>query len=335
MKAIQITGDWGIDQLEMRDVAEVAPGPGEVRIRVHACSLNFRDLRVTQGLYNPKLRRPLTICSDCAGEVVEVASGVTRAKVGDRVSVPFMPAWIAGAPTEAGARSALGAFAQGVLAEQVVQHESAVVQLPAHLSYEEAATLPCAAVTAWHGLVVRCRLKAGDTVVTQGSGGVSVFAIQLAKMFGARVIATSSSAAKLERLRELGATHTINYKETPDWDEAVRQITGTGADMIVDVVGSTELARSIKAAKVGGSVVTLGLVSGGADANLLPAFMKNLTIHGLFVGSREMFEQMNQAIAVNQMRPVIDRVFAFDQTKEALQHLEAGAHFGKVVIRVG
>ena len=217
MRAVQIINDWGIDALQVMEIADAPLSHGQVRIGVSAVSLNFRDLAVAKGFYNPKLRRPLTICSDCAGEVIETGPGVTRAKVGDRVALAFMPGWIAGEPTDAGAKSALGAFAQGVLAERVVEHENGLVHIPDHLSFQEAATLPCAAVTAWHGLVIRCGVRAGDTVVTQGSGGVSVFALQFAKMHGARVISTSSSDEKLARLRALGADETINWLVKENW----------------------------------------------------------------------------------------------------------------------
>jgi NADPH:quinone reductase-like Zn-dependent oxidoreductase len=335
MRAVQIADEWGLDALEVRDIPDQPLAHGQVRVGVRAVSLNFRDLRVAQGLYSPKLRRPLTICSDCAGEVLEIGPGVTRAKVGDRVSLAFMPRWIAGEPTDAGAKSALGAFAQGVLAERVVEHEGGIVHIPEHLSFAEAATLPCAAVTAWHALTLRCRVKAGETLVTQGSGGVSVFALQFGKMHGLRVIATSSSDEKLARLRALGADETINYKTTPDWDDAVRALTnGEGAHHIVDVVGSAELNRSFKAARMMGQVASLGVVSGGAEAEFRFAFMKNVSVHGIFVGSREMFETMNRAITLHKLRPVIDRMFTMDQTRRALQHMEAGGHFGKIVIEL-
>ena len=335
MRAVQILDNWGIDALQIRDVPDAPVGHGQVRIGVRAVSLNFRDLAVAKGFYNPKLRRPLTLCSDCAGVVEEIGPGVTRAKVGDRVALAFMPGWIAGEPTDVGAKSALGAFAQGVLAERVVEHENGLVHLPEHLSFAEAATLPCAAVTAWHGLVVRCRVKAGDTVVTQGSGGVSVFALQFAKLHGARVISTSSSDEKLARLRSLGADDTINYKTTPDWEDAVRTLTGgEGAHHVIDVVGSAALNRSFKAARMAGNVVSIGVVSGGAEAEMRFAFMKNVTVHGIFVGSREMFEAMNRAITQAKLRPVIDRTFKMDQIHEALRHMEAGAHFGKIVIEI-
>jgi NADPH:quinone reductase-like Zn-dependent oxidoreductase len=225
-------------------------------------------------------------------------------------------------------------MAPGVLAEHIVMHEDALVAIPAHLSFEEAATLPCAAVTAWHALVVRGGIKAGDTVLTLGTGGVSLFALQIARMHGARVISTSSSDEKLARVRELGAEETINYKANPDWEETVRKMTGGGVDHVVEVGGTDTLNKSIRAVRMGGRIALIGNVSGTADANLLPAFMKSLTIHGIFVGSREMFEAMNRAIAAHQMRPVVDRVFPMDEIGGALRHLESGAHFGKVVVTV-
>jgi NADPH:quinone reductase-like Zn-dependent oxidoreductase len=335
MRAVQIADQWGLDRLAIADVQDAPLGHGQVRIAMRVCSLNFRDLRVAQGLYHPKLPRPLTLCSDGAGEVVELGPGAARWKVGDRVMPAFMPAWIAGEPTDAGAKSALGAFAQGVLAERVVEHESGLVRVPEHLTFAEASTLPCAAVTAWHALVIRCRVKAGDTVVTQGSGGVSVFALQFAKLHGARVIATSSSDDKLARLRALGADETINYKTTPDWDDEVRRLTGgQGAHHVVDVVGSAALNKSFKAVRMGGNVASLGVVSGGAETDFRFAFMKNATCHGIFVGSCEMFEAMNRAIGLHGLRPVMDGSFPMDQTRQALERMEAGAHFGKIVIEV-
>jgi NADPH:quinone reductase-like Zn-dependent oxidoreductase len=246
-----------------------------------------------------------------------------------------MPAWIAGPVDEAKARSALGAFSPGVLAERIVLHEDALVRVPEHLSFEEAATLPCAAVTAWHALFVAGGLQAGQSVLALGTGGVSLFALQLARMAGARVIATTSSNDKAARLRELGVEDTINYVETPDWEETVRKLTGAGVDHVVEVGGAATLARSIRAARMGGNIYLIGnRASGAAEVNPVPAFMKSLKLIGIFVGSREMFEAMNRAIAVNRLRPVVDRVFAFDQAVAALRYFESARHFGKVVIRV-
>jgi NADPH:quinone reductase-like Zn-dependent oxidoreductase len=246
----------------------------------------------------------------------------------------FMQTWIEGEVNEAKARSALGGAIGGVLAESVVLHENGLVHIPAHLSFEEAATLPCAGVTAWHALFEKGGLKAGDTVVTLGSGGVSLFALQFARMAGARVIATSGSDEKLARLKALGASDGINYKTTPDWDKPVRELTGAGADHIVEVGGAGTLPKSFKAVRMGGTISLIGNVTGGGEVNPVPVLMKTIRLQGIFVGSRVMFEAMNRAIEIASMRPVVDRVFEFDQAREAMHYMESGAHFGKICIRV-
>jgi NADPH:quinone reductase-like Zn-dependent oxidoreductase len=245
-----------------------------------------------------------------------------------------MQSWIDGEVTEAKAKSALGGAISGVLAESVVLRENGLVHVPAHLSFEEAATLPCAGVTAWHALITEGAVKPGDTVLTLGSGGVSIFALQFARMAGARVISTSSSDEKLARLSKLGASEGINYKTTPDWDKRVRELTGAGVDHIVEVGGPATLPKSFKAVRMGGRISLIGNVSGHGDVNPVPVLMKNVRVQGIFVGSREMFEAMNRAIAAHQMRPVIDRIFEFDQAREAMHYMESGAHFGKICIRV-
>jgi NADPH:quinone reductase-like Zn-dependent oxidoreductase len=260
---------------------------------------------------------------------------VTRVKPGDRVAGIFMQTWIDGEVTEAKAKSALGGAIGGVLAEQVLLHETGVVHIPAHLSFEEGAALPCAAVTAWHALIDEGALKPGDTVVTLGSGGVSLFALQFARLAGAHVISTSSSDEKLARLCGLGASDGINYKTTPDWDKRVRELTGAGADHIVEVGGAITLAKSLKAVRMGGRISLIGNVAGGGEVNPVPLLMKNVRMQGIFVGSREMFEAMNRAIAKHSLRPVVDRVFPFDQAREAMHYMESGAHFGKVCIACG
>ncbi len=336
MRAWQINGSFTVDGLQLNQVAASEPGPGEVVVKVKAVSLNFRDLLVAKGLYSKKIPQPLTLCSDAAGEVAAVGPGVTRFKPGDRVAGIFMQLWIAGEVNEAKARSAMGAFFQGVLAEEVKLHEDGLVMAPEHLSDEEAATLPCAAVTAWNALFTQGRLQAGDSVLVQGSGGVSIFALQFAAAAGARVIATSSSDAKLERMRALGAHHTVNYTTQPDWEEFARKATaGRGVDHIVEIGGPATIGKSIRAARMGGSVYLIGnRPEGAADVNLTAALMKAVRIQGVFVGSREMFEAMNRAIGLHQIRPVVDRVFSMEEAREALRYFESGAHFGKVVIRV-
>jgi NADPH:quinone reductase-like Zn-dependent oxidoreductase len=246
-----------------------------------------------------------------------------------------MQKWVAGEFSAEKSNSALGGAIDGVLAEYVMLHEDGVVHVPEHLSDEEAAALPCAAVTAWHGLITEGNLKAGDTILVQGTGGVSIFALQFAKLVGARVIATSSSDEKLERARQLGAFEGINYKTTPNWDEQVWKLTeGVGVDHVVEVGGAGTLNKSLRAVKVGGRVSLIGVLSGlGGDISTVSILHKNIRVQGIYVGSREMFEAMNRAIALHKTRPIIDRVFPFEEAREALAYLESGAHFGKICIR--
>jgi NADPH:quinone reductase-like Zn-dependent oxidoreductase len=327
---------FGFEGLKRAERPDPTAGPGQVLLKMRAWSLNYRDLMMAKGHYNPKLRMPAVPLSDGVGEVVAVGQGVSRVKVGDRVANCFMPKWVAGEITEAKARSALGAGGgEGMLAELVAISEEGVVHLPEHLSDEEGATLPCAAVTAWHALVGEGSLKAGDTVLVQGTGGVSIFALQLAHLHGARVIATSSSDDKLARALKLGASDGINYVTTPKWDERVRELTGgLGVDYIVEVGGAGTLTQSMKAIKPGGQISLIGVLTGGAgQVNPLPILMRNIRVQGIFVGSREMFEAMNRAIALHKLKPVVDRVFGFDEAPAAYQYMESAKHFGKVVIK--
>lgn len=335
MKVIEIQNTFGLDSLKVVERPEPRPGPGQVLLKMQAWSLNYRDLLVVKGQYNPKMRLPVVPLSDGVGEVAQVGDGVTRVKVGDRVAGNFMPKWVAGEVTEAKARSALGGGGPGMLAEYVVLDADGVVHVPAHLTDEEAATLPCAAVTAWHALITEGRVKTGDTVLVQGTGGVSVFALQFATMSGARVIATSSSDAKLAKARALGASDGINYKTSPEWDARAREFTGgVGVDHVVEVGGAGTLAQSLKAVRMGGHISLIGILTGGGgQVNPIATLMKNVRIQGIFVGSCEMFEAMNRAITLHRMRPVVDRVFGFAETAAALRHLESATHFGKVCIR--
>ncbi len=337
MRIYQIHAMTGPTGLRSAEVAEPTVGPGHVLIAVRATSLNYRDLMMVQGKYNPRLPLPCVPLSDGAGEVVEVGPGVTRFQVGDRVAGCFMPDWQAGPPTELGNKSALGAGGVGMLAERVVLPEGGVVAIPDHLSFEEAATLPCAALTAWNALFEGpgVGIQAGDTVLVQGTGGVSVFALQFAKLAGARVIATSSSDSKLDRVRQMGASDGINYRTTPDWDVAVRNLTdGIGVDHVVEVGGPGTLPRSIKSVRVGGHIALIGVLTTG-EVDPRPLLLRSIRMQGIFVGSRLMFENMNRAITLHHLKPSIDRVFPFDQAVAAYQHLESGTHFGKVVITVG
>lgn len=336
MRAYEIQNGFGIDSLNLVERGEPKPGPGQVLVKMGAFSLNYRDLLVVKGLYNPKLRLPFVPLSDGAGQVVEVGPGVTRVKVGDRVAGTFMQSWTSGELTDAAARSALGGALPGIMAEYVVLHEDGVVSVPGHLSDGEAATLPCAALTAWHALVTEGQVKAGDVVLIQGTGGVSLFALQFAKILGARVIATSSSDEKLLRVLQLGATDGINYKTTPGWGKKARELTSeVGVDHVVEVGGAGTLDESLKAVRPGGRVSLIGvLAGGGGQVGLYPILMKNIRVQGIFVGSRAMFEAMNRAIALHTLRPVIDRVFALTEARAAFRHMESGSHMGKIVVRV-
>ncbi len=335
MRAYRLHAFSGPDGLRRDDVAEPRLGPGQALVRVRACSLNYRDLLVAKGLYNRNLPLPLAPLSDGAGEVVSVAPGVSRVRPNDRVAAAFMPGWVAGSVSDAKARTALGGGGIGMLSELVAIDAEGLVPIPAHLSFEEAATLPCAAVTAWHALYAEGGIKPGDTILTQGTGGVSLFATQLARLAGARVIITSSRDDKIERARALGATDAINYKTTPEWDKAVRELTGgAGVDHVVELGGAGTLPRSIKSVRTGGCISVIGVLAGGGEVNPMPILMRNIRLQGIYVGSRAMFEDLCRAIELHKLRPVVDRVFDFDQAVDALHYLESGAHFGKVVVRV-
>lgn len=336
MKAIEIQERFGLDSLKVVERPDPRPGAGQVLIKVKAASLNYRDLLMTLGQYNPRQRLPLVPLSDGAGEVVEVGEGVTRVKAGSRVAAIFAQEWIAGEPTREKLRATLGGPLDGMLRDYAVLSEEGVIPLPDHLSFEEAATLPCAAVTAWNALITQGGVKAGDTVLVQGTGGVSLFALQFASMVGARVIVTSSSDEKLERAAKLGASDGINYKAEPDWDKRARELTGgIGLDHIVEVGGAGTLARSLRAIRIGGHISMIGVLSGNtADFNVIPILMQNIRIQGVMVGSREMFEAMIRAIALHRMKPVVDRVFPFEDARAAFEYMQSGAHFGKICIEI-
>lgn len=260
---------------------------------------------------------------------------MTRVQTGDRVAGIFMQKWLCGGLTQSKAQSALGGAVDGLLAEYAVLHENGVVHVPEHLTDEEAATLPCSAVTAWNALTTSGSVKAGDTVLVQGTGGVSLFALQFAQLVGARVIATSSSDEKLERVRQLGASDTINYKQTSDWGKRVRELMGgTGVDHVVEVGGAGTLTESLRAVRYGGQISLIGVLTGGSgEVSTASILQKNVRVQGIYVGSREMFEAMNRAIALHKLQPIVDRVFPFEQAREALAYMESGAHFGKICIR--
>jgi NADPH:quinone reductase-like Zn-dependent oxidoreductase len=336
MKAWQFIKTFGLENLECIELPDPRPGPGQAVVRVRACSLNYRDLVVSKGGYGRAVKPPLIPLSDGAGEVIAVGEGVTRVKVGDRVAGAFMQGWLDGPPDDAKAATALGGSIDGMLAGQVCLNADGLVRFPGHLSFEEAAALPCAAVTAWHSLFDSGDLMPGETVLVQGSGGVSIFALQFAKQAGARVIATTSGRdGKAERLRALGADAVVNYRDTPEWDRPVREFTGgVGVDHVIEVGGAGTLPLSMKSVRRGGHIALIGVLAGGGEIDPRFIFLKQLRIQGIYVGSRTMFEAMNRAIEVSGMRPVVDRVFGFEEVKEAMNYLESGAHFGKVCIRV-
>jgi NADPH:quinone reductase-like Zn-dependent oxidoreductase len=334
MKAYELQPKEGFDALTLVERPAPELGPTDVRVRVRAVSLNYRDLGMAK--LAKKRARPLVPVSDGAGEVVEVGAHVTRRKVGDRVAANFFPSWIVGDLEEGYHAGALGGTLDGMLREEVVLDETAWVACPEHLSFEEAATLPCAAVTAWHALFEAAQLRAGDTVLVQGTGGVSIFALQLARAAGARVVLTSSSDAKRERARELGAEHTIDYKKTPAWGEAARAWTGgRGVDVGIEVGGPGTFDQTVAALRWGGTMSILGVLTGTrGEINTYALFYKGLHVHGIYVGSVRMFEALNRALAAAHLHPIIDKVFGFDEVRAAYEHLASGEHFGKVVVRV-
>jgi NADPH:quinone reductase-like Zn-dependent oxidoreductase len=335
VKAWRFTGGFGPENLKIVELPDPVPGHGEVVVQVRACSLNYRDLAVMRGAYGANVKPPLIPLSDGAGAVVEVGPGVTRVKAGDRVAAIFMQDWLEGPPDEAKANSALGAAIDGMMSEKVCLKADGLVHFPEHLSFEEAAALPCAAVTAWHALFRSGSLKPGESVLLQGTGGVSIFGLQFVKMAGARAIVTSSSDAKMERLRTMGADAVINYKTSPDWDKQVRQLTnGVGVDHVVEVGGAGTLALTSKSVRRGGHIALIGVLAGRGEFDPRLMMLKSARLQGIFVGSREMFEEMNRAISLGRMRPVVDRVFEFDELPDGLNYMASGAHFGKICIRV-
>jgi NADPH:quinone reductase-like Zn-dependent oxidoreductase len=337
MRAYQLPkGGAGIDALVKVERPNPKPAYRQVLVKVAACSLNFRDLGIVRGTYRMPVPDNLVPLSDGAGEVIEVGAGVKRFKVGDKVAGCFFQRWPAGEASPDVHASALGGGIDGMLAEYAVLEEEGVVKIPAHLTVEEGATLPCAGVTAWHALVEHGKVIAGQTVLLQGTGGVSIFGLQLAHAMGVQVIITSSSDDKLARAKKLGANHGINYKSTPNWEKAAMDFTGgRGVDQVIEVGGAGTLTRSFGAIRVGGKISLIGGLSGPAT-ELNPGLIsaRRANVQGISVGSTQMFEAMNRAIAANGIKPVIDKVFGFDEVQAAYKHMTSGAHFGKIVIRV-
>jgi NADPH:quinone reductase-like Zn-dependent oxidoreductase len=334
MKAWEIVSDGGIDALACNERQTPTPGPGEVLVGMRANSINFRDLSTVLDPVARNLPYPRIPNSDGAGEVNAVGPGVTRWKAGDRVASCFFQDWPAGGISARAMATALGGPLDGVLAEETVLREGGLVAIPDHLSFEEAACLPCAGLTTWNCLVAGGGLKTGDTVLLLGTGGVSIFATQFAVTAGARVIITSSSNEKLERARQLGAHETINYLETPDWAKRVLELTGgRGADHVLEVGGPGTMEQSIEAVRVGGHIAYVGVLTGGA-INPVGIMRKSIRLQGVYVGSRAMFEDMNQTLALHDLHPVIDRTVPFADAREAFHHMRAAGHFGKIVVTI-
>jgi NADPH:quinone reductase-like Zn-dependent oxidoreductase len=333
MRAWQISS-FGIDSLEFVERPTPTPGPGEVLVGVRAVSFNYRDLMMVKGLYNPKLAFPRIPCSDGAGEVVAVGAGVTMWKAGDRVAGIFMQNWIDGPLTAAKARGALGGDIDGMLADYVILPEQGLVAIPEHLSFQEASTLPCAAVTAWKALQAGDG-KPGSTVLIQGTGGVSIFALQFAKLRGARVLGISSSDDKLDRALALGLDVGLNYRENAGWDRwAADQTGGEGVDLVVEVGGVGTLGRSLRAIRTGGVVAQVGVLANEPEPFPLPLILHKMArLQGIYVGSRQDFLEMNRALTLAQLRPVGEE-FHWTQAREVLERMEEGSHFGKLVLTV-
>jgi NADPH:quinone reductase-like Zn-dependent oxidoreductase len=337
MRAYQLPkGGAGIDALIKLKRPDPKPAYRQVLVKIAACSLNFRDLAIARGTYRLQVPDNIIPLSDGAGEVIEVGVGVKRVKVGDKVAGCFFQRWPAGEPGPDTHASALGGGIDGMLAEYAVLEEEGVVKIPAHLSTEEGATLPCAALTAWHAMVEHAKLIAGNTVLLQGTGGVSIFGLQLAQAMGVQAVITSSSDEKLARAKILGAACGINYKNTPDWQKAAMDfIGGRGVDHVIEVGGADTLARSFGAIRVGGKISMIGGLSGPAtELNPSLILARRANMQGISVGSTQMFEAMNAAIAANAIKPVIDKVFGFDEVRAAYAHMASGMHFGKIVIRL-
>jgi len=336
MKVFQIQDDWGMEHLQLAQRPDPKPGPGQVLLRMKAASLNFRDLMVPNRGYGAHTGTlPLIPLSDGVGDVVEIGAGVTRVKVGDRACPCFNQGWLAGAPDLDRLSKNLGGPIDGTMAELMCLPEAGVAKAPAHLTHEEAATLPCAALTAWSALVTYESLGPGSKVLVQGTGGVALFALQFAKLLGAHVTVISSSDEKIARVKKMGADATVNYKSTPEWAKATRDITeGRGYDHIVELGGEKTLPQSLLCIRPGGTISMIGVLSGGTlTAQLGRIVTRQVRLQGVTVGHREGFEKMLHAVVQHKVKPVVDRAFAFEELKEALAYLKSARHFGKVCIR--
>ncbi|MCP3978905.1 MAG: NAD(P)-dependent alcohol dehydrogenase [bacterium] len=336
MRAVEVAGQFGLDRLRLADRPDPVPGPGEILIRVAAASLNYRDLLMVRGQYNPKQPLPLIPGSDGAARVVGLGHGVDRVREGQRVCPIFALSWLEGQPQRSTLRSTLGGPIDGTLAELMVVPAASVVVVPDHLTDEEAACLPCAGTTAWNALVTHGNVQQGDTVLLQGTGGVSLMALMLLRALGARAIVTSGSDEKLERAGQLGAWQTINYRTVPEWGRAAVELTGgEGVDVVLEVGGADTLAQSLRAVRIGGRVALIGNLSGArTEIDLIPVFMRQVRLQGVLVGSRAEFEAMNEIVSRDELRPQIDRTFDLAESRTAFEHMAAGGHLGKICIRL-
>jgi NADPH:quinone reductase-like Zn-dependent oxidoreductase len=336
MRALNVSEPWGLDQIKVVDLPDPKPGPGEVLVRMRTVSLNYRDLMMVQGMYGrgPAIGGPITPFSDGCGIVEAVGEGVTRLKTGERVATMFFQGWISGPPTLEKAMTALGYPIPGAGRELGVFSEQGLSKVPDFLSDAQVATLPCAALTAWRALFEDANLKPGDTVVLQGTGGVSVFGLQFAHAAGLRTLITSSSDEKLARAKALGADHLVNYRQTPEWAGPVREAThNVGADFIMEVGGGGTIQQSMRATRIGGHIAIIGVVAGAGEPFNPAALIGNAAkLQGVFVGSRDMFEAMCRAIELHHIEPVVDKVFSFTEVTAALEAMRAGEHFGKIVL---
>lgn len=332
MKVISVQSPGGLDKLVIHERNSPAPGAGEILVRWHATSLNYHDYLVAIGAIPvPEGRIPM---SDGAGEVTAVGDGVKQWQVGDRIMSMFFPNWIEGKPTLPKTRAIMGESVDGCMAEEAILSATAVTSIPEGYSYAEAATLPCAGLTAWRGLMVEGGLQAGDTVLIEGSGGMSILALQLAKAAGATIYATTSSPAKAERLKEMGAVQVVNYKEDPKWGKTINKLSGGGVDHVLDVGGGSTMKQSIEAVAVGGHIASIGILGGGRTGEIVfpKLFFKHIRMTGLAVGSNLMQQKMVRAINVSGIQPIVDKSFAFDQLADAFRYQESGQQFGKIVL---
>ncbi|MBL8667054.1 MAG: NAD(P)-dependent alcohol dehydrogenase [Rhodospirillales bacterium] len=335
MRVFQVEGGWSRANLRLAERPEPEPGPGEVRLKMHAAALNYRDLLVPEKGYGARMKAlPLIMLSDGVGTVDKLGPGVTGPAVGTRVCPLMNQSWLAGEPDDDKLALTLGSELDGTMADYMVVAAAGVVPVPEHLSDAEAATLPTAAITAWRALISEGRLRPGERVLVQGTGGVSLFALLFAKLAGAFVIVISSSDEKLERVRGLGADATLNYRETPEWGRPVRALAGGGVDHVVEVGGQGTLPQSLRAVGGGGTISLIGVLAGGTmDARLGLIVTRHVRLQGITVGSGDDFRAMVRAIGHSRLNPPIDSEFAFENLHAALDHLASGRHFGKIVIR--